>query len=220
MKMFNPLHDSLVERYIINLVKTEIRKNGKGSVLDIGCGEKPFFPDLEKQVDLYIGLDHPQTPHAKKYIDVFGLAEKLPFGPEKYDLVLLTQVLEHVEEPKIVLKEINYVLKCNGVLIVSFPFLYPVHEAPRDFYRYTGYGIKYLAKETGFVIEKIEPVSGFWITFFGFLSIYILRKSKVLYKIFFPLLLLFKFICILFEKLDKSSKNNWTWNYYSVLRKG
>ncbi len=219
MKMFNPLHHSMVERYIINLVKTEIRNNGKGSVLDIGCGEKPFFTDLEKQVDFYTGLDHPQTQHAKKYIDVFGLAEKLPFGPEKYDLVILTQVLEHVEEPKIVLKEINCVLKHNGVLIVSFPFLYPVHEAPRDFYRYTGYGIKYLAEETGFVIDKIEPVSGFWITFFSFLSIYIQRKSRTLYIISFPLLLIFKFACVLFERLDKKSKNNWSWNYFAVLRK-
>ncbi len=219
MKYFKSLHISFVDKYIINLVKNEILKYGKGNVIDIGCGEKPFYSAINNYVDLYIGLDHPNSVHATEFVDVFALADNLPFVPNKFDLALVTQVIEHVEEPAIVIGEIKKILKQNGILIISFPFLYPVHEAPRDFYRYTEFGIKYLAEKAGFVVEKIEPVSGFWITFFSFLSIYISRKSNLIYICLLPLLLLLKYLCILFEKLDKKSKYQWSWNYFSVLRK-
>jgi len=200
-------------------VKKEILKFGKGRVLDIGCGDKPFYQILKNQINYYIGLDHLAPENSSNTVDVFATADKLPFTHASFDVVLLTQVLEHLEEPILALNEIKNVLKENGVLILAVPFLYPVHEAPRDFYRFTEFGIKYLANKTGFSIEVIKPVSGFWITFFSFLSIYILRKSKLLYFFSIPLLLPLKYISIIFDKIDKKAKFKWTWNYYSVLRK-
>ena len=219
--LIKPLHYTLVRKYHKNLVKGEIIKYAKGRVLDLGCGDKPFYPFIKEQVEEYIAVDHPGTPHSKEHIDFFASAYELPFKDNYFDVVLLTQVIEHLERPETGLIEIHRVLKEKGVLIISWPFLYPIHEAPRDFFRYTKYGMKYLAEKAGFLIKKLIPVSGFWITYFSFLSIYILRKSKLFYFLLIPLLFLFKYICILLEMIDRndSSKSAWTWNYYAILEK-
>jgi SAM-dependent methyltransferase len=219
--IFNPLHYNLIEKYHKNPVKEEIVRYAKGRVLDLGCGDRPFHPFIKDQIDEYIAVDHPDTPHSKEHIDYFASAYELPFEEDYFDTVLLTQVIEHLEDPKAGLLEIHRVLKNKGVLILSWPFLYPIHEAPRDFFRYTKYGMDHLSEKSGFRIKKITPVSGFWITYFSFLSIYILRKSKLIYYFLFPLLFLFKYICILLEMIDKNenSKAAWTWNYYAILEK-
>lgn len=221
IKDFYPFHRFLTKKYHINLVLKEIIKLSHGKVLDIGCGEKPFYKYVKQNVDQYIGLDHPDTPHSKENIDVFSTAYSIPFESDYFDIAILTQVIEHLEEPQKAFQEINRALKNNGILIVAWPFLFPIHEAPRDFYRYTSYGMKYIAESTNFDVKKIVPVSGFWITFFGLLSHYIYGKSKYLYFCLSPLLLLLFLICILFNALDKNqkSKGKWTWNYYAILTK-
>lgn len=220
MELFKPLHTSLVKRYIHDPVKKEIVKRAKGCVLDVGCGEKPFINCIKDKIKNYIGIDHIGTKHSMKYIDIFAVANNLPFKKEVFDMILLTQVIEHLEDPQIVLFEINRVLKQNGVLIMSWPFLYPLHEAPRDFFRYTEYGMKHLATQAGFIVEAFVPVSGFWITYFSFLSIYIYSKLKRFYLIFLPILFIFKEMCIFLDRLDLKSKSKWTWNFYAVLTKG
>ncbi len=220
MKFIKPLHISLVNHYIHDLVKIEIIKHANGYVLDIGCGEKPFYGYIKKQIESYIGLDYPGTQHLKEHIDIFGIANDLPFKKASFDMTILTQVIEHLEDPQKVFFEVNRVLKQNGVLIISWPFLYPVHEAPRDFFRYTEFGMKHLATQAGFIVKSLVPVSGFWITFFSFLSLYIYSKSEIIYLIFLPILFIFKWLCILFNKLDVKSNSKWTWNFYAVLQKG
>ena len=126
----------------------------------------------------------------------------------------------NIEDPQKVFFEVNRVLKQNGVLVISWPFLYPVHEAPRDFFRYTEYGMKHLVTQAGFKIESLVPVSSFWITYFSFLSIYIYRKSKIIYLISIPILFIFKWLCVFFNKLDVKSNPRWTWNFYAILKKG
>ena len=119
MKFIKPLHISLVDHYIHDLVKIEIVKWANGYVLDIGCGEKPFYSYIQKQVQNYIGIDHPGTAHLKDNIDVFAIANNLPFKKESFNITLLTQVIEHLEYPQKVLLEIKRVLKQDGILIIS-----------------------------------------------------------------------------------------------------
>ena len=92
----------------------------------------------------YIGLDYPATglewygcrPH------VFGGAERLPFSDHAFDSVLLLDVLEHLPEPQVVLNEAWRVLGPGGTLITKAPFLYPLHDSPRDFRRWTNFGLR------------------------------------------------------------------------------
>lgn len=215
------LHRSLVEKYNIRPIRDEIIRYCKGKVLDVGCGEKPFYRYIKSNVQEYIGMDHPDTPHDKKLIDVFGSADNIPFQDNYFDAVILTQVIEHVEEPIKSLDEIYRVLKPGGYLMLAWPFLFPIHEAPRDFFRYTYYGMKYMAERSGFTVVKIIPSSGFWITLFGFISFYLMHKSVMLYILFYLPLFLLKIVCILLNKLDanNNSRMKWTWDYSAVLKK-
>lgn len=66
-------------------------------------------------------------------VDVLGDAHFLPFRGECADVVLLLAVLEHIEEPKVVISESYRVLRKGGVVYCEFPFLQPEHNAPRDY---------------------------------------------------------------------------------------
>jgi SAM-dependent methyltransferase len=216
-----PFHRILIERYHIKPVLKEIIQLSQGSLIDIGCGEKPFHKYVHNKVERYVGLDHPETPHSKNKIDVFSTVYSIPFEQSSFDIALLTQVIEHLEDPKKALLEISRILKEEGLLILAWPFLYPIHEAPRDFYRYTVYGMEFLAKETNFEVQKIVAPSGFWVMFFGLLSVYLYGKSRIVYLCLSPLLFVFFLCCVLLNLIDKkrSSSFKWTWNYYAVLKK-
>ena len=65
----------------------------------------------------------------------------LNFKDKQFDLVLMLEVLEHVEKPFDVSSEILRVLQPEGNLLLSVPFTFGIHEAPYDFWRFTKYGL-------------------------------------------------------------------------------
>jgi SAM-dependent methyltransferase len=71
-------------------------------------------------------------------------------------------MIEHVREPKVLLQEAYRVLKKGGCLIVTAPLDWGIHEAPHDYYRFTRYGLNYLASSTGFTVVSIKARGGFW----------------------------------------------------------
>ena len=60
-----------------------------------------------------------------------------PFTDAQFESVLLLDVLEHLRAPEVCITEIERVLKIRGKLFLKVPFLYPVHDAPFDFHRWT-----------------------------------------------------------------------------------
>jgi SAM-dependent methyltransferase len=64
-------------------------------------------------------------------------AHHLPFSAEIFDAVICTELLEHVYKPDQVLRETFRILKKGGVLLITAPFLTPIHADPKDFGRYT-----------------------------------------------------------------------------------
>ena len=148
-----------------------------GRLLDIGCGEKPYRDIFSSHVDSYVGIDLPQTLHAKHVIDIFANAHYLPFEKGTFDTVLCLEVLEHGERPLEVLKEIYAVLKKGGVLILSTPQNYWLHNDPKDFYRFTQQGLIELVKEqAGFTISYIHSLGGTREFLIDFACKYILIK--------------------------------------------
>lgn len=133
----------------------DVTQNARGVVLDLGCGQRRPESILNSECQ-YISLDYYQTsiewygskPH------IFGDAQKLPLKAESVDCVLLLDVLEHLPEPRHCLKEILRVLRPGGCLILEVPFMYPVHDAPLDFHRWTCYGLRNLTLSCGFLVEK------------------------------------------------------------------
>lgn len=128
-----------------------------GYVLDIGCADRWIEKYLPKECK-YIGFDYPATGRdlygAKP--DVFGDAASLPFADNSMDTVVLLEVLEHVRHPEKTLSEIERVLKPGGILLLSMPFLYPVHDAPYDFQRYTCHGLAREIEVAGMYLEQID----------------------------------------------------------------
>jgi ubiquinone/menaquinone biosynthesis C-methylase UbiE len=119
MGIFKPLHFSLSEKYHKYLVIGAIQDYATGRLLDIGCGNKPFLKYTTHRVSEHIGLDHPASPHGNSAVDVTGFADNLPFESDSFNTVLLTQVIEHLEDPGNVLRETARVLKKDGFVIIA-----------------------------------------------------------------------------------------------------
>lgn len=129
----------------------------QGRVLDIGCGDRWVESVLDDTTD-YVGLDYPGTV-ALGYdgrADVLGDGMQLPFSSESFDNVVILDVLEHLPEPARAILEANRVLRAGGRLIVQVPFLYPLHDEPFDFTRWTSHGLLRLLKEQGFQTTAVE----------------------------------------------------------------
>ena len=107
--------------------------------LDVGSGGSSydrFFPNR-----LTVDIDPARNP------EVVADAQNLPFKDEEFEVVLCTEVLEHVKNPFVVEQELRRVTKKGGMLILSTRFVFPLHDVPHDYWRFTKYGLKELFKE-------------------------------------------------------------------------
>lgn len=132
-------------------------------VLDAGSGEgfySSLFTHTGYESTDFCGVD-------KTYGDITFICnlENIPIPAERYDAVLLTQVIEHLPNPSDVLDEIHRILKPTGKLWLTGPLFFPEHEAPYDFYRYTRYGLEHLLSRAGFQIVDLQPLEGYGATF-------------------------------------------------------
>lgn len=135
-----------------------VRAGARGRVLDVGCAGGWARSAIAGDC-AYIGLDYPTTVDAfyGTRPDVFADGAALPFHDEAFDTVLLLEVLEHVAEPERVISEIARVLKPGGSLLLSMPFLYPLHDAPHDYQRYTAPGLAHVIHHAG--LQCDEPTA-------------------------------------------------------------
>jgi SAM-dependent methyltransferase len=129
-----------------------------GVLLDVGCGTKPY-QSLFK-VEKYIGLEY-DSLHCRNLniADYFYSGNLFPFDSNSIDSVLCNQVLEHVFNPDDFLKEIHRVLKYDGKILLTVPFIWDEHEQPFDYARYSSFGLEYILKKNGFEIIKSLKLS-------------------------------------------------------------
>jgi SAM-dependent methyltransferase len=144
------------------------------TVLDAGAGKGLYKHHFNEQH--YESADFCQIDKAYGEITYVCDLENIPVESDKYDLVLLTQVLEHLPNPEKVLKELNRVVRPEGELWLSTPLYYEEHEIPYDFFRYTQYGLQHLLESTGFKIKQIEWLEGY----FGTLSYQLAMAARSL----------------------------------------
>ena len=128
-----------------------------GRVLDIGCADCSMRQYLPSTCT-YVGLDYPGTA-----IDwygtrpqIFGDAGCLPFPRDCFDSILMLDVLEHLAEPGDAISEARRVLTPEGKLIIKVPVLYPLHDVPRDFRRWTRFGLQQDLQRQGLRVDAIE----------------------------------------------------------------
>lgn len=160
-----------------------------GLTLDIGCGNKPY--EYLYDVSKYIGLDLKTSIHnVQTFADIFYDGKHIPVKDNTIDSIVCNQVFEHVFEPDKFLAEINRVLKNNGILLISLPFVWDEHEQPYDYARYSSFGIKFLLEKHGFNIKlHIRTVNDFSL-FAQLLNLYfykLVHKKKSFIKKFVTL---------------------------------
>jgi len=130
----------------------------KGSLLDIGCGTKPYKQLFLHAITSYIGIDA-RNRHADIKKDFLTASIK----PSSYDTVLSTQVIEHVSDPVLFIKKIHTILRKHGVLILTAPLVAALHEEPYDYYRFTKHALKQLLEKEKFEVLLIKE-EGNWIS--------------------------------------------------------
>jgi len=185
-KIFHKFVPGFIKRFIDpvtasidKFVESSFSEVEAGSlVLDAGAGECRFKDKLEGKLR-YVAVDTAWGDHEWDYskIDVISHLENLPFASRLFDSVICTQVLEHVSEPQVVLTELSRTLKEEGMIYLTAPQGWGVHQPPHDYFRFTNYGLSYLLQKAGFEEITITPSCGY----FGYLA----NRLTVIPKILF-----------------------------------
>jgi 2-polyprenyl-3-methyl-5-hydroxy-6-metoxy-1,4-benzoquinol methylase len=141
-----PLNQARIQTFI-----EMISVGGKNlAVLDVGCGDGVLSEPIAKQGNIVTGFDLPTiTPmaHKRGVSNVFsGDAENLAFKSDVFDIVLASEVVEHLWNPQRFLDDAYKVLKNGGLLIL---------EAPEGIE-----GLRYDAHKNWFTIEKFQRILG------------------------------------------------------------
>ena len=139
-------HQFLVERELKKYAENKFTKK----ILEIGAGTKSY-KRFFKECDFV-------TTDVKKIsgIDESADVTNLQFASDSFDIVLCISVLEHVKDYQKAISEIHRVLKKGGDVIIVTPFLFPLHDVPTDYWRFTGYAFKEILKN--FSKVQIKPV--------------------------------------------------------------
>jgi SAM-dependent methyltransferase len=114
--------------------------------LDLGASTGPYaalFPNR-------IALDLRHAPG----VQIVGDGHALPFRSACFDQIVATEVLEHMMEPQRAVDEMFRVLRPGGRLLLTTRFLFPIHDAPHDYFRFTCFGLRHLLR--AFEIESLE----------------------------------------------------------------
>ena len=139
-KITRPRQEAFIQKYA-----------NTGKTLDVGCGNdlyRSFFPNC-------ITLDIEARPGIK--VDIVGDAHDLHMIEDQaFDVILCTEVLEHLHTPTRAIAELHRILKPGGMLILTTRFIFPLHDIPCDYYRYTKYGLRHLLKDFEIIELKEE----------------------------------------------------------------
>lgn len=151
----------LMADLVANYYDTHLPQYARGDLLDLGCGQAPLYAAYRPHVESVTCVDWEKSPHRIDHIDITcDLSKPLPLSSNAFDIVILSDVLEHIPEPKLLTSEIFRIMKPEGTLFINIPFYYCIHEAPHDYYRYTRHALEYLLKEAGFRVLLLESIGG------------------------------------------------------------
>jgi SAM-dependent methyltransferase len=160
------LHPRYISTRYMRAALVQAASYAHGSLLDAGCGASPYRDLFDGRTNQYVRVDWPTEVYEARP-DVFADAQRLPFRDGSVDTILATELIEHLPRPQEFLREARRLLRTGGTLIISAPFLEPLHEEPRDYRRFTSFGLEGIVEEHGFVVERTWKRGGFWSVVIG-----------------------------------------------------
>lgn len=165
----------LVQQLVINPVYWELKEiiSKRDYILEAGCGVGQWVWMLSKQGYKIMGVDFAKRTINKMHqqfpdLDIrFGDVKKLPFPDNKFDVYLSFGVIEHYPEgPDLILNEAFRILKNNGRLFLTIPYLNKIRLIRFKYFQKTGdrfyqylydeQEIKKIITKAGFKIDKIK----------------------------------------------------------------
>jgi SAM-dependent methyltransferase len=168
-----PFNPYWIELRWLRRVTEGLAPHAHGKLLDVGVGEKPYGELFEPHVTQYVGLEYPPVAdnlhpeiwgmleRIRGVVDVFGDGQRMPFSSASFDTALALEVLEHVRDPEACLTEIARVLRPGGTLLLTVPFVAPLHQWPFDYLRFTPRGVEALLERHGFKVESLAARGNF-----------------------------------------------------------
>ena len=139
---------------------------------------------------------------------VVGDGCRMDFKDDRYDTVVNVQVLEHVFEPNVMIREMCRVLKPGGYLIMLVPQTATIHMAPNHFYNFTRFWIEEALRCNKMETVELRPLGGIWssmashLVYFVFQSIRFpgmstdAHKRNALFYVLYPAMLLFALVAL------------------------
>lgn len=152
----------LIRASILQAVK-QAKDKFHGRLLDVGAGSSPYEELIMENgnVSDYIKLDFAISDyHQGHQLDLTWDGKTIPLDSASIDTVFMTEVLEHVHKPGEMLLEIRRVLKQGGILFLTVPFTWPMHELPYDYHRFTPIALEAYLIEAGFDVKRIQLLGG------------------------------------------------------------
>lgn len=134
----------------------------QGKLLDFGCGKKPYQHLFKVQEYIGVDFNNEGHPHENEAIDVFYDGKTIPFEAARFDCILCSEVFEHLFNLPELLPQLNKVLKPGGKMLITCPFVWPLHEKPYDYARYTPYALQHELEKNGFEILIAEKNGNFF----------------------------------------------------------
>ena len=199
-------------RQMLDLLQEKYQDLYKGVVLDIGGRDRGNFKKPKDKVEKWIFADINHDRNPDIILDVSNMKQ---INSNSIDIVNAIELFEHVYEIEKGLRECFRVLKKSGVLILSIPFLFPIHADPNDFQRWTSTKWRIELERIGFKVEKLIIMGKFYTTLAEMYKSKLksIKKRYFLGKILFPIILPFLNLLI---KWDNKSfvKEDPILNYY------
>jgi SAM-dependent methyltransferase len=157
----DPRELGIGSRLISDLVaahyQAQLPAHARGALLDLGCGKVPLYAAYAPHVVEITCVDWAPGEYIDQSCD---LSQPLPFEPDRFDTIILSDVLEHMPEPELLWREMTRVLAPGGKIIMNVPFYYSVHAHPHDYYRYTNFALERFVKLNALELVCLEPVGG------------------------------------------------------------
>ncbi len=175
----------------------------KGDCLEFGANQKidRNFLNInsKKYKTIYSNIDKKKSKFL--YLDL----EKKIYHNKKYDNVIIYNVLEHLYDLNLPLKNIHNLLKKRGKIFGSTPFIYRIHGAPNDYSRFTRDYLKMILKKNKFKkIEIIELGTGPFLASFSLLRGFF-KYVPIFYQVILILMILIdKFLLMMMKNNPKS----------------